>query len=104
VAVIHQAELKGVGRVADLTSSVTGKVELVWRGANIPDAIKSLGGEGSVIGDTVRVIVSESNQDAVLEALRREHLRLVSVTPLRTSLEDYFVSKLNPTEIAAGAN
>ena len=32
VAVINQGELKGVGRVADLTSSVSGKVELVWRG------------------------------------------------------------------------
>ena len=104
VAVINQGELKGVGRVADLTSSVSGQVELVWRGADIPPAIKGLGAQANVIGDTVRVIIPEQNQEGALEALRREHLQLISVTPLRTSLEDYFVSKLKPTEVAAGVN
>src|SRR5713226_4803341 len=32
VAIIHQGELKSVGAVADLTSSVQGKIEIVWRG------------------------------------------------------------------------
>jgi ABC-2 type transport system ATP-binding protein len=104
VAVINQGELKGVGRVADLTSSVSGKVELIWRGTDIPAAIKGLGAQGNIIGDTVRVIVPEESQEAALEVLRREHLRLISVTPLRTSLEDYFVSKLKPTEVAVGVN
>jgi len=104
VAVINQGELKGVGRVADLTSSVSGKVELVWRGADIPAAIKGLGAQGNVIGDTARAIVPEQSQEAALEILRREHLRLISVTPLRTSLEDYFVSKLKPAEVAVGVN
>jgi ABC-2 type transport system ATP-binding protein len=104
VAVINQGELKGVGRVADLTSSVSGKVELIWRGTDIPAAIKGLGAQGNIIGDTVRVIVPEESQEAALAVLRREHLRLISVTPLRTSLEDYFVSKLKPTEVAVGVN
>lgn len=104
VAVINQGELKGVGRVADLTSSVSGKVELVWRGTDIPAAIKGLGAQGNVIGDTARAIVPEQSQEAALEILRREHLRLLSVTPLRTSLEDYFVSKLKPAEVAVGVN
>ena len=34
VAIIHQGELRGVGAVADLTSSVHGKVELVWQGTD----------------------------------------------------------------------
>lgn len=104
VAVINQGELKGVGRVADLTSSVSGKVELVWQGTDIPAAIKGLGAQGNVIGDTARAIVPEPSQEAALEILRREHLRLISVTPLRTSLEDYFVSKLKPSEVAVGVN
>ncbi len=41
-------------------------------------------------------MLSEANQDAAIEALRRERLRLVSVTPVRTSLEDYFLQKLQP--------
>ena len=104
VAVINLGELKGVGRVADLTSSVTGKVELVWRGKDIPAALKGLGAEGHMTGDTVRAMIPESSQEAALEILRREHLQLISLTPLRTSLEDYFVSKLQPTEAAAGLN
>ena len=32
VAIINKGELQGVGAVADLTSSVHSKVELVWQG------------------------------------------------------------------------
>jgi hypothetical protein len=51
----------------------------------------------------VRAVLSEANQDAAIEALRRERLRLVSVVPVRTSLEDYFLQKLQPAEATAGA-
>jgi ABC-2 type transport system ATP-binding protein len=104
VAVIHQGELRGVGRVADLTASVSGKVELIWRGQTIPQALKALGAECHVGGDSVRAVIPEQSQEAALEALRFEHLVLISVIPLRSSLEDYFVSKLKPSEAAAGVS
>jgi ABC-2 type transport system ATP-binding protein len=103
VAIIHQGELRGVGAVAELTSSVHGKVELVWQGTTVPASLRALGAECHVTGDTVRAVVSEANQDAAIEALRRERLRLVSVVPVRTSLEDYFLQKLQPAEATAGA-
>jgi ABC-2 type transport system ATP-binding protein len=96
VAIINKGELRGVGAVADLTSSVHGKVELVWQGKTVPASLRALGAECHVTGDTVRAILSEASQDAALEAVRRERLRLVSVTPVRTSLEDYFMQKLQP--------
>jgi ABC-2 type transport system ATP-binding protein len=102
VAIIHQGELRGVGAVADLTSSVHGKVEIVWQGTTVPSSLRALGGECHVTGDTVRAVLSEANQDAAIEALRRERLRLTSVIPVRTSLEDYFVQKLQPAEAVAG--
>ena len=49
---------------------------------------------------TVRAIVSETRQDAALDALRREGLRLISLTPVRMSLEDYFVQQLKPSGVA----
>jgi ABC-2 type transport system ATP-binding protein len=104
VAVINQGELRGVGRIADLTSSVNGKVEIVWRGQDIPQALKSLRAECHISGGNVRAVVPEEHQEPALEALRRDHLHLISVTPIRTSLEDYFVSKLRPAEAAAGVN
>ena len=103
VAIINKGELQGVGAVADLTSSVDSKVELVWQGGAVPASLRTLGAECHVTGETVRAIVSEANQDAAIEALRRERLRLVSVTPVRTSLEDYFMQKLQPTAATTGA-
>jgi ABC-2 type transport system ATP-binding protein len=103
VAIIHLGELRGVGAVADLTSSVEGKVEIVWHGNSTPASLKSLTSEYHVTGDTVRALVREANQDAAIDALRHEGLRIISVTPVRTSLEEYFMRKLKPSEAAAGA-
>jgi ABC-2 type transport system ATP-binding protein len=103
VAIIHQGELRGVGAVADLTSSVHGKVEVVWQGTAVPASLRALGAECHVTRDTVRAMLSEANQDAAIEALRRERLRLVSVTPVRTSLEDYYLQKLQPANAGVGA-
>src|ERR1700683_2258941 len=102
VAIIHLGELRSVGAVADLTSSVEGKVELIWHGNKIPASMKALGAEWHVTGDTVRAVLLEGNQDAALEALRREQLRISSLIPVRTSLEEYFVRKLQPSKAVAG--
>ncbi len=102
VAIIHKGELRGIGAVEDLTSSVQGKVEVIWQGTAIPASMKALGAECHVTGDTVRAIISESQQDAAIDALRREHLRLIAITPVRTSLEAYFVEKLRRAETTAG--
>jgi hypothetical protein len=50
----------------------------------------------------VRAVLAENQQDAAIDALRREHIRLIAITPLRTSLEAYFVEKLQPTQATAG--
>jgi len=102
VAIIHQGELRGVGAVADLTSSVESKVEVVWLGNSVAASLKTLAPQCHVTGDTVRAVVPEASQDALVDALRRERLHIVSVTPLRTSLEEYYVQKLKPSEAAAG--
>jgi ABC-2 type transport system ATP-binding protein len=102
VAIIHQGELRGVGAVADLTSSIESKVEVVWHGTLVPASLKTLAPDCHVTGDTVRAVVLEAGQDALLDALRRERIHIVSVTPIRTSLEEYFVQKLKPSEAAAG--
>ena len=102
VAIIHLGELRGVGAVADLTSSVEGRVEVIWQNSFVPAALKSLMTECHVTGDTVRAVVPEANQDAVIDGLRREGIRIISVTPVRTSLEEYFVRKLAPSKAAAG--
>ena len=103
VAIIHLGELRGVGAVADLTSGVRGKVEIVWQGTTVPAAIQAMGAECHLAGDTSRVVIAEENQDAALDALRRERARLISVTPVRTSLEEYFIAQLSKPAETAGA-
>jgi ABC-2 type transport system ATP-binding protein len=101
IAIIHLGELRGVGAVADLTASVHGKVEIVWQGTQVPTSLKALG-ESHITGDTVRAVVPEESQDRVIDALRREGLRLISVVPVRVSLEDYFVQKLKVSDKMEG--
>ena len=103
VAVIHLGELRAVGAVADLTSGVQGKVEIVWEGTTVPASIKVLGAECHVTGDTVRAVLAEENQDLAIDALRRERLHMISLVPVRTTLEQYFVEKLKRSEKTAGS-
>jgi hypothetical protein len=57
--------------------------------------------ESHVTTDTVRAIVPEEKLDAAIDALRQSRARLIAVTPVRATLEDYFVAKLaDRTEVA----
>jgi hypothetical protein len=100
VGVIHQGELRGVGAVAELTSETHGKVEIIFyaQAQRVPAGLTSLGAEARVSGDMVNAVLPEEQQDAALEVLRRERLKLISLTPVRRSLEEYYIQKLRPTE------
>ncbi len=108
VAIIHKGRLRGVGAVEDLTSTVQGRVEVVWHGTEIPAAMKALTSDCHVSGDRVRAVINEKQQDMAIDALRRERLRLIAITPVRTSLETYFMEKLQqveePVAAAVGSN
>src|SRR5436853_5964027 len=101
VAIIHLGELRSVGVVADLTSSMHGKVELIWQSGVVPASIRALGAECYITGDTARAVLAEEKQDAAIDALRREKLRLISVTPVRATLEDYFLQNLKAADAPA---
>ena len=104
VAIIHQGELRGVGAVAELTSQMHGKVEMIIHAHRVPPALIGLGAETRVSGDVVSVILPEEKQEAALEALRAERIKLISLTPVRRSLEEYYVQKVTPPEtMGAGA-
>jgi ABC-2 type transport system ATP-binding protein len=98
VGVIHQGELRGVGAVAELTSQTQGKVEIIFCSQTVPAALTGLGAEARVSGDMVNAVLREEQQDAALEVLRRERLKLISLTPVRSSLEEYYVARTRPTE------
>lgn len=103
VAIINRGELLRVGSVHELTSAVQGKIEVTWEG-QVPSGMKAMGAECVVSGDMVRTVVAENQQEAMIDLLRRERMRLVSIIPVRTSLEQYFVEKMKSSEKTAGAN
>src|SRR6202158_3200388 len=83
VAVIHQGELRGVGQVAELSSSVAAKVELIWNGSAVPAGLSALGAECRVIGETVRAVLPDAQQEAALEILRRGRVAPPPTLPVR---------------------
>jgi ABC-2 type transport system ATP-binding protein len=98
VGVIHEGELRGVGAVAELTSQTQGRVEIIFLAKRVPAALAQLGVEARVSGDMVNAVLPEKHQDEALEVLRRERLKLISLTPVRRSLEEYYIQKMRPTE------
>jgi len=99
VGVIHQGELRGVGAVADLTSGTQGKIEIIFYAPKVPAALTALGAAAKVSGDMVNAVLPEEQQDAALDVLRRERLKLISLAPVRKSLEEYYIQKLQPGEV-----
>src|SRR5437667_2601922 len=81
VAIIHQGELRSVGAVAELTSSVHGQVELVWQGTVAPASLRALGADCHVTGDTVRAVLPEDKQDVAIEIFRSERFTPCSHAP-----------------------
>jgi ABC-2 type transport system ATP-binding protein len=93
VGIIHKGELRGVGVVNDFRSSVADKTEVIWLGAGALASVNDLVSDTHTTGDTVRGTVQSVNLDRLLEKLRQQRARLISVTPINRTLEDYFLSQ-----------
>ncbi|HEX3156506.1 MAG TPA: ABC transporter ATP-binding protein [Candidatus Angelobacter sp.] len=98
VAIIHRGELRGVGVVNDFRSSIAENTEVVWVGTAALAAVSQLVLEHHETGDTVRATVQSSDLDRVLEKLREQRARLISVTPVHRTLEEYFLAQTREEE------
>jgi ABC-2 type transport system ATP-binding protein len=93
VGIIHKGELRGVGVVNDFRSSVTDNTEVIWLGAAALASVNDLLNDTHITGDTVRGTVQSASLDRLLEKLRQQSARLISVTPINRTLEDYFLAQ-----------
>lgn len=93
VAVLHKGHLRAMGAVSELTAGVESKMEITWQGAPAA-ALALVAQETRATGDAVRAIVSECDLDSAIDALRQAHARLLSITPVRMTLEQYFVEQV----------
>ena len=95
VAVLHHGELRCVEKVGELTTAKHDRMEVLWQGdAALAREFSALGAECRITGDQVRAVLPEAQLNAALDLLRNNRARLISVVPVRTTLEDYFLERL----------
>jgi type II secretory pathway component PulF len=71
---------------------------VIWLGAGALASVTDLVGDTHITGDTVRGTVQSANLDRLLEKLRQQRARLISVTPINRTLEDYFFAQTREEE------
>jgi ABC-2 type transport system ATP-binding protein len=97
VAVIHKGELRGVGVVSELVTRAenANKTEILWNGAGpAVAALEAAGAECQTHGQTRHAILPVAQLDQALEILRNHHGQIISVTPIRSTLEEYFIQQI----------
>src|SRR5271170_2798091 len=90
VAVLVGGKLQGVGAPGEIVSIEVQAMEIVFEtgpGRPLPSALAQ---HAAQIGGRYRIEVPEADLYGALEQLRACDARILSVTPLRPTLEDYF--------------
>lgn len=93
VAILKQGRLAHAGSLDELRARESNLIEIVATGVEAGALRSSLGGHAQVITDASGLIIrveDERQVDAVIAALRKANGKLVSVQPVRQSLEDLF--------------
>ncbi len=98
VAVLNRGQLRGIGVVADLVRQVSGRVEVVWHGTQSLPGLTALGANCHVTGDVVRAEVDVSQTDAAVDVIRKAGCKLLSLNPVLSSLEDFFLKQIEGGE------
>jgi len=100
IAVLNRGRLVGVGQISELLRRQAGYDAVIEFSS--PDALsplRPLAAKPLVIsGGQCQVQIPEQELTRLLALCQRDGLRLVSLNPLRLSLEDYFVEVLRETE------
>lgn len=94
VAILKQGKLAHAGSLDELRVQESNLIEIVAAGANEAVLRKTLDGNAQVLIDAsgLRIHVhNEKEIDAVIAAVRKANGKLVSVQPVRQSLEDLFL-------------
>src|ERR1700678_273848 len=91
VAVLVGGKLQGVGAPGEIVSMEVYGMEIFFEMRPVSLLPTALAGSATKIGERYRVEVPEVQLYPVLEQLRNCQARILSVAPLRPTLEDYFL-------------
>jgi ABC-2 type transport system ATP-binding protein len=90
VAVLVGGKLRGVGAPGDIVSMEIQGMEILFEASHAEALPRSFAGRATQIGGRFRIEVPEAELYDSLERLRGCGARILSVTPIRPTLEDYF--------------
>ena len=94
VAVLNKGELRGVGVVRELLSESKKNVEILWHGEAARGELEGLGAKIRIAGEMTQAVLPHDKLNPALDALRRSNARIESVNPVRHTLEEFFIQKL----------
>jgi len=105
VAVLRTGELVATGRIHDILRVDVSHVEILVSGMEAEALAKlPLGGGSCVrIGERARLEVAEKQIGPVVSAVQAANGRILSLQPIRHSLEDFFFEQIGGSEEAARA-
>ena len=101
VAVLHHGRLQGCGELNTILSLGVSTTELVLEGPPAGVLAELMPFASSLVwtGERVRLeIPQESNVQRTLEIVLRGRTKLISVNPVKRSLEEYFLQKVGAVE------
>jgi ABC-2 type transport system ATP-binding protein len=91
VAVLVGGKLQGAGAPGDIVSMAVHGMEILFEGRQGRELPRSLAERAVHLGGRYRIEVPEDELYATVEHLRTCEARILSVTPVRPTLEDYFL-------------
>ena len=105
VAILHRGRLQGSGSLSEILGTGVGSAELLLD-KPAPDVLAALEPFATATvrtGDRVRLeLRADANTATVLQAALRAGASIVSFNPVKLSLEDYFVTKVESSGPGAG--
>lgn len=100
VAVLHLGKLQGVGAPGKIVSIEVHGMEILFEGLEGRALPAGLAERATPIGGRYRIEVPEAGLYAALEQLRGCEARILSVSPVRPTLEDYFFHLVNGPQVS----
>jgi len=97
VAILHRGRLQGMGKLREILDSSVESIELVLQdpAAQALEALAPFALASVRTGDRVRLeLAPNSDLDAVLAAAIRAGAHIASLNPVKVSLEDYFLARI----------
>jgi ABC-2 type transport system ATP-binding protein len=107
VAILDRGRLQGLGSLREILSLSVSSTELVLEDpqADALDALAPFTAASVRTGDRVRLeLVSDADVNAVLEAALAGRAHIVSLNPVKASLEDFFVARVSGTAESDGGS